>query len=127
MGISALVNQAMSPDVVATIQDMLERRADGLYGLHDVTQREHALQSAWLAERDYALVATTPDTDVLHTDSDLTGAIAVAVGTEKYGLDEELFAASTLRVRIPMAGQADSLNAATAAAIVLFEAVRQRG
>ena len=81
----------------------------------------------WLAERDYALVATTPDTDVLHTDSDLTGAIAVAVGTEKYGLDEELFAASTLRVRIPMAGQADSLNAATAAAIVLFEAVRQRG
>ena len=82
---------------------------------------------AWLAERDYALVATTPDTDVLHTDSDLTGAIAVAVGTEKYGLDEELFAASTLRVRIPRAGQADSLNAATAAAIVLFEAVRQRG
>ena len=51
----------------------------------------------------------------------------MAVGSEKYGLDAELFAASTVHVRIPMAGQADSLNASVAAAIVLFEAVRQRG
>lgn len=81
---------------------------------------------AWLAARGIALVATTPDTDTRHTDADLRGPVAIAVGTEKYGLDEELFAASTIRVRIPMAGRADSLNAATAAAIVLFEAVRQR-
>ncbi|HPF79872.1 TrmH family RNA methyltransferase [Nostocoides australiense] len=81
---------------------------------------------AWLGERGYALVATTPDTDLRHTDSDLTGAVAIAVGTEKYGLDEEMFDAATVKVRIPMAGRIDSLNAATAAAIVLFEAVRQR-
>lgn len=77
-------------------------------------------------QRKVALVATTPDTDLLHSDADLRGPVAIAVGTEKYGLDKELFAASTIRVRIPMAGRADSLNAATAAAIVLFEAVRQR-
>lgn len=74
----------------------------------------------------YRLVATTPHTDVLHTAADLTGAIAVAVGAEKWGLDETMIAAAAVRVRIPMAGQADSLNAATSAAIVLFEAVRQR-
>jgi phosphonate degradation associated HDIG domain protein len=33
------------------IADLLTLKADGQYGLHDVTQRQHALQSAWLAER----------------------------------------------------------------------------
>lgn len=64
----------MDKDVVATIQDMLERRADGLYGLHDVTQREHALQSAWLAERDGhppALIAAALMHDIGHLVHDL--------------------------------------------------------
>lgn len=34
------------------IAELLELRADGQYGLHDVTQRQHALQAAWLVERD---------------------------------------------------------------------------
>ena len=52
--------------------------------------------------------------------------MAVAVGTEQTGLDAVALDAATHRVRIPMAGRADSLNVATAAAIVLYEAVRQR-
>ena len=40
---------------------------------------------------------------------------------------EDLLAAATHRVRIPMVGHADSLNVATSAALVLYEAVRQRG
>ncbi len=82
---------------------------------------------AWLAARGVAIVATTPDGPVLHSVADLTGAVAVAVGAEKWGLDAEFLGAARTRVRIPMAGRADSLNAATAAAVVLFEAVRQRG
>lgn len=81
---------------------------------------------AWLGERGYPIVATTPEAELLHTEADLSGPVAIAVGTEKYGLDQEMFEASRIRVRIPMAGRADSLNAATAAAVVLFEAVRQR-
>jgi TrmH family RNA methyltransferase len=80
----------------------------------------------WLAERGVAVVATTPDTGLLHTDVDYTGPVAVAVGAEKTGLTGEALAAATYRVRIPMAGRADSLNVATSAAIVLYEAVRQR-
>lgn len=41
--------------ILAEIQDMLETRAIGLYGLHAVTQQQHALQAAWLAERDGAV------------------------------------------------------------------------
>ena len=81
---------------------------------------------AWLAQRGVAVVATTPDTDVDHTDADLTGPIAVAVGSEKYGLTDAALARAQHRVRIPMVGQANSLNVATSAAIVVYEAVRQR-
>ncbi|MEI2776624.1 MAG: TrmH family RNA methyltransferase [Tetrasphaera sp.] len=92
-----------------------------------VASADTATTLTWLAERRYVLVATTPATELLHTQAELTGSIAVAVGAEKWGLDAAMLAAATIRVRIPMAGRADSLNAATSAAIVLYEAIRQRG
>ncbi len=72
------------------------------------------------------LVAATPDTEVDHTQVDYTGPVAVAVGAEKHGLSPEVRAAASHRVRIPMVGRANSLNVATSAAIILYEAVRQR-
>jgi TrmH family RNA methyltransferase len=81
---------------------------------------------SWLQERGIALVATTPDTDLDYTDVDYTGPVAIAVGAEKYGLTDEILAAAAYRVRIPMVGRANSLNVATSAAIVIYEAVRQR-
>jgi len=80
----------------------------------------------WLEAQGIALVATTPDTEVEHTDIDYTGPVAVAVGSEKYGLTDEVLTRATHRIRIPMVGRANSLNVATSAAIVLYEAVRQR-
>ena len=82
---------------------------------------------AHLAERGIRIVATTPDTSLLHSDADLTGAVAIAVGTEQYGLTDAWLDAADTRIRIPMAGHADSLNAAMAAGITLYEAIRQRG
>jgi RNA methyltransferase, TrmH family len=82
---------------------------------------------AWLRARGIRTVATTPDTEVTHTDADLTGPIAILVGTEKQGLTGEALDHAELRVRIPMSGMVNSLNVATAAAVVLYEAVRQRG
>lgn len=80
----------------------------------------------WLERAGVALVATTPDTDTEHTDVDYTGPVAVAVGAEKHGLSPEVLERAAHRVRIPMAGRANSLNVATSAAIVVYEAVRQR-
>jgi RNA methyltransferase, TrmH family len=80
----------------------------------------------WLRERSIRAVATTPDTQLLHSDADLHGPLAVLVGTEQLGLSDEWLAASDLKVRIPMLGTADSLNAAIATAVVLYEAIRQR-
>jgi len=81
---------------------------------------------AWLRENHIQAVATTPHTDTLYSDVDLTRGIAVVVGTEQYGLTAAWLEASELKVRIPMLGQADSLNVASATTILLYEVIRQR-
>ena len=58
--------------------------------------------------------------------ANLTGRIAIAVGSEGGGLTPPLLAQADARIAIPMAAGSESLNAAAAAAVMLFEAVRQR-
>ena len=58
---------------------------------------------------------------------DLSGPTALLVGNEGVGLSASVLEAATVRARIPMPGRIESLNAATAGSIALFEAVRQRG
>ncbi len=87
---------------------------------------ESAEVLAWLRERKVRTVATTPAGQTLYTSADLRGPLAVIMGSEQYGLSEFWLKNADLPVRIPMAGQADSLNVAMATIITLFEAVRQR-
>ncbi|HVU36179.1 MAG TPA: RNA methyltransferase [Opitutaceae bacterium] len=81
---------------------------------------------AWLREKRVRMIATTPAATTLYTAADLRGPLAVVMGSEQYGLSEFWLRHADLPVRIPMAGQADSLNVAMATIITLFEAVRQR-
>jgi TrmH family RNA methyltransferase len=81
----------------------------------------------WLHARDMQVVATTPHTEHTYTDTDLTKGTALVMGTEQVGLTETWLEAATLQVRIPMLGQADSLNVASATTLLLYEAARQRG
>ena len=81
---------------------------------------------AWLQEKRIRAVATTPAATELYTDADLRGPLAVVMGSEQYGLSDFWLKHADLAVRIPMAGQADSLNVAMATIVTLFEAVRQR-
>jgi TrmH family RNA methyltransferase len=74
------------------------------------------------------LIAAAVDAPTRYTEADLTVPVAIIVGAEARGLDSRWLDGADLRVSIPLArGRVDSLNAATAAAILLFEAVRQRG
>lgn len=81
---------------------------------------------AHLGERGIRTFATTPDATLAHSDADLTGPVALVVGSEQYGLSETWLEAADERIVIPMPGSVDSLNAAMAAGIVVFEALRQR-
>jgi RNA methyltransferase, TrmH family len=80
----------------------------------------------WAAEHGLQIVAATPDATKLVTETDLTGPTAIAVGAEQAGLPPEWLDSASVRVRIPMFGKADSLNVSTSAAIITYEAVRQR-
>jgi TrmH family RNA methyltransferase len=86
---------------------------------------ESARVHDWLKARGIRAVATTPAAPSLYSDADLTGPLAIVMGSEQYGLSE-FWLKNSETVRIPMAGQADSLNVAMATIITLFEAVRQR-
>lgn len=81
---------------------------------------------AWLDRHGVSLAATTPDAGSLLWDVDLTGSVAVAVGAEATGLSDALLDVASTRIRVPMAGMADSLNASVTAAVLLYEAARQR-
>ncbi len=73
-------------------------------------------------------VAAVVDAHAKHTDAELTAPTALLVGAEDSGLDDRWRGVADLEVSIPMRGRTvDSLNAANAAAVLLFEAVRQRG
>lgn len=80
----------------------------------------------WVLEHQVTMVATTPHTDVLYWQADLRGKVAIVVGPEHQGLNQAWLEAAHTKVRIPMQGQADSLNVSVSAALLLYEAVRQR-
>jgi RNA methyltransferase, TrmH family len=81
---------------------------------------------AWIAGLRLQIVAATPDAATLVTDADLTRPTVIAVGAEQAGLPADWVERADVCVRIPMFGRADSLNVATSAAIITYEAVRQR-
>ena len=70
------------------------------------------------------LVATCFDTDRYYYDENLKGNIALIIGNEGSGISRELIECSDLKIKIPMHGNIESLNASVAAGILMYEAVR---
>jgi RNA methyltransferase, TrmH family len=92
-----------------------------------VATAETQAVTALLRRRAIRIVAARVDADALYTDVDLRGAVAVVVGSEAGGLSKAWSGSDVTAVRLPMLGDADSLNVSAAAAILLYEARRQRG
>ena len=67
-----------------------------------------------------------PQAEKLHTDIDMTGSIALVLGGEGEGIRPGVLGECDDRIRIPMQGRVQSLNVSAAAAVMLFEVVRQR-
>jgi TrmH family RNA methyltransferase len=79
-----------------------------------------------LARQGLTLVATTPGADASLYDCDLTSPVAVLLGSEGRGLPDAALELAARRVAIPMREGVESLNVAVAAALVAYEARRQR-
>lgn len=80
-----------------------------------------------LARRGITVITARVDADDRYTEVDLTGPIAIVLGSEADGLTDRWPAPPAHPVRLPMLGVGDSLNVSIAAAILLYEARRQRG
>ncbi len=70
---------------------------------------------------------TAKDGERRYDEADLRGPVALVVGSEGAGLPAAVRERAAARLRIPLAGPVESLNVGVAAALVLFEAARQRG
>ena len=81
---------------------------------------------AWLQRRRVRVVAARVETERSYDEADLTGPLAIVLGSEAEGLTDAWQAADMETVRLPMHGIADSLNVSVAAAVLLYEARRQR-
>lgn len=81
----------------------------------------------FLKIRGVKLYAAHLEGSVAYDEPEYRGQYGIMIGNEGNGLSEEATALSDVRVRIPMEGQAESLNAAVAAAILMYEAKRQQG
>jgi TrmH family RNA methyltransferase len=82
---------------------------------------------AWLSTRSIRPVAASVRAEAAYAEVDLRGPIAIVLGSEARGLSDTWGDPDVLAVRIPMHGVADSLNVSVAAAVLLYEARRQRG
>ena len=81
---------------------------------------------AWLKASGVQIYVASPHVDELYTEIDMTVPLAIVVGAEQFGLSKSWLDAADRKLRLPMLGEADSLNVATATALLLYECVRQR-
>jgi len=81
---------------------------------------------AWLATNNFRTLATHVDAELLYTNADYTGRVAIALGSEADGLTPAWHEAGATPIRLPMLGTADSLNVSATSAVVLYEALRHR-
>ncbi|MBB6096890.1 TrmH family RNA methyltransferase [Deinobacterium chartae] len=103
------------------------RASMGSLFTQSVLQVEPEALLTFLQQQGFSLVAATPHADTVYWDANYAGRVAVALGAEHDGLSPQLRGAASQQVVIPMRGAADSLNVGTAGALLLYEALRQRG
>ncbi|MBE6251462.1 MAG: RNA methyltransferase [Bacteroidales bacterium] len=80
----------------------------------------------WLKDRGIKIYTAQLQDSEWYYDTDMTGGTAIVMGTEATGLTDVWREAADAHIKIPMLGKLDSLNVSVSAAILMYEAVRQR-
>jgi len=81
---------------------------------------------SWLKEHHIQILTAQLQDSHLYYDMDMTQPTAIIMGTEATGLTDQWRQAADAHIRIPMLGITDSLNVSVSAAVLMYEAVRQR-
>jgi TrmH family RNA methyltransferase len=107
-------------------QKVLRASAGSAFRVPVVYERSARIFDA-LAERGIPVLAAVKNEAVPCSEANLAGPAAILIGNEGRGLSPELLDRAQGRIAVPMRGIVESLNAAVAASILLYEAARQRG
>lgn len=102
------------------------RASQGAFFDLPVVETDNSSLISWLREKGIAALVGTPHAEALVWQADLKGPVAWIMGTEHDGVSKDWLQPPHKAVRLPMKGITDSLNVSTAAAVMLFETVRQR-
>lgn len=102
------------------------RASKGALFTMQVGQASNEQTIRWLREHGIQIAVATPQAEALYTDVDLRVPVAIIVGTEKHGVSRHWLDHADVAVQIPMFGKVNSLNVATATALLIYEVVRQR-
>lgn len=97
-----------------------------IFSLPVIRVREIGELKDWLSQNSIKMIATSPSAKRYYFDLEYDEPVAIVLGNEAEGLDAEILEDADEVVKIPMLGRADSLNVASAAAIIIYEVVRQR-
>ncbi|HEY2411798.1 MAG TPA: RNA methyltransferase [Pirellulaceae bacterium] len=81
----------------------------------------------WLRKEKFRIFGARVDGSVEYTEVDFAGRTAIALGSEAHGLSAEWHAPEVNPIRVPLVGSVDSLNLSATAAVLFYEALRQRG
>jgi len=81
---------------------------------------------SWLKANGIQILTAQLQDSSLYYDVDMTRPTAIVMGTEATGLTDKWRQAADAHIRIPMLGLGDSLNVSVSAAVLMYEAVRQR-
>lgn len=82
---------------------------------------------SFLKESGLMMVAATEKAAEIYTNANLSGPMAIIMGSEDTGIDPRLLSLADQQVKIPILGKIESLNVSVAAGLLIYEVVRQRG
>ncbi|MEQ1605862.1 MAG: RNA methyltransferase [Pyrinomonadaceae bacterium] len=122
-GVSAVITSPGSADAFSPRS--LRAAMGSAFRLRVEQGMDMAKAVAFARTREMRIVATNPESGILHTANDWTQPTLVVFGSEAHGLSAEELAMCDASVRIPLTTGVESLNLAVAAGIILFEAKRQ--
>lgn len=112
---AAAVNATVNKVSAGAVEHVKIARVNNL----NETIRELKEQGLWIC-------GTDMDTNTYYDEQDLTGPIAIVIGSEGFGMSRLVKENCDFLVKIPMKGKITSLNASVSAGIVIYEAVKQR-
>ena len=108
-------------------QKVIRATAGSIFRIPCVEASDALFVTDYLKSRRVNLAAAHPRGNVSLYSADLRHACCIMIGNESRGLSPEISAKADLTIKIPMKAGAESLNAAAAGSIMLYEAVRQKG